>query len=338
VATTMLRRRFVRELTLAGSAVMMLPSLRAQAAEPPPETTSVRIPKFPGTCVAPEYVSAELLRAEGFSEIRYVDPGPELELSAKVGRGEADLTMEFAARCIQTVDAGGALTMLGGVHVGCYEIFANDQIHGIGDLKGRTVGVRASGGNQRAFLIAMATHIGLDPQTDIRWVTNSNSGSDPLELFAAGKIDAFLGTPPEPQELRARRVGHVIFNSILDHPWSNYFCCMLAVNRDFARKYPVATKRAYRAILKAADICAADPAGAARRLVDGGFTGNYEYALEAVRDVKYDKWREYDPEDTLRYYALQLYEAGLIKTSPDRLIAEATDWRYLNELKRELKG
>ena len=49
-------------------------------------------------------------------------------------------------------------------------------------------------------------------------------------------------------------------------------------------------------------------------------------------------WREYDAEDTLRFYALQLHEAGMIKSSPNKIIADGTDWRFLNELKRELKS
>ena len=50
------------------------------------------------------------------------------------------------------------------------------------------------------------------------------------------------------------------------------------------------------------------------------------------------KSREYDPADTMRFYALRLHEAGMIKSSPQKLLAQATDWRFLNELKRELKG
>ena len=103
----------------------------------------------------------------------------------------------------------------------------------------------------------MAAHVGLDPVKDIHWVTDPSV--KPMELFAEGKIDAFLGFPPEPQDLRARHIGHVIVNTAVDRPWSQYFCCMLAGNRDFVRKYPVATKRVLRAILKAADLCATEP-------------------------------------------------------------------------------
>src|SRR5207248_11413702 len=116
-----------------------------------------------------------------------------------------------------------------------------------------------------------------------------------------------------------------------------YFCCLLGANRNYARKYPVATKRALRAILKAADFCATDREGAARRIVTEGFTDKYEYALQTLSENSYDKWREYDAEDSLRFYALRLHEVGLVKSSPQKIIAEAADWRFLNELKRELK-
>ena len=104
------------------------------------------------------------------------------------------------------------------------------------------------------------------------------------------------------------------------------------------RSYPVATKRAIRAILKAADLCASEPERAARRLVDRGYTPRYDYALQTLNENAYGKWREYDAEDAIRFYALRLHEFGFIKSSPQKILAEGTDWRFLNELKRELKA
>jgi NitT/TauT family transport system substrate-binding protein len=100
----------------------------------------------------------------------------------------------------------------------------------------------------------------------------------------------------------------------------------------------VATKRALRALLKAADVCALQPERAARILVGKAYTERYDVALQVMRELPYGKWREYDPEDTLRFYALRLHEAGMLKSSPQKLIAQGTDWRFLNELRRELKG
>ena len=108
----------------AGRRVGVFYTPQSFAVEARLETTSVRLLKFPGICIAPQYVSDELLRSEGFTEIEYVDAGPTVELSSRVGQGEADFTLEFAARTIQTLDRGGAITVLGGVHVGCYVVMS----------------------------------------------------------------------------------------------------------------------------------------------------------------------------------------------------------------------
>jgi NitT/TauT family transport system substrate-binding protein len=192
------------------------------------------------------------------------------------------------------------------------------------------------GSPEHLFLAMMTANVGIDPKVQIDWVT---SGSvHPKELFIGGKIDAFLGFPPEPQELRAKGFGRVVVNSAVDRPWSQYFCCMLAGSTDYVEKHPVATKRVVRAILKAADLCATEPARAARTLVDGGFSDRYDYALQTLKDVQYDKWREYEPEDAIRFYTLRMRDSGFIKSTPQKIIAESTDWHFLDELKRELKA
>jgi NitT/TauT family transport system substrate-binding protein len=327
------RRHFLAALSSVGVAGLV-GARRSSAQEAPPETTTIRLVKTDGICIAAQYLANELLRLEGFVDIQYVTMPASLDAQA-IGRGEVDMSMDFVAQFIPAVEAGVPITMLAGVHVGCFELFAHEDIRGIRDLKGRKVGTQALGLAPHVLVTTMAANVGLDPK-DIDWVLTPTV--DPIELFTEGKIDAFLGIPPEPQLLRARKIGHVIVNSAVDRPWSQYFCCMLAGNRDFVGKHPVATKRVLRAILKAADLCASDPVGAARQIVDRGFTPRYDYALQTLQEVPYNKWRDYDPEDTLRFYALRLREAGMIKLTPNKLIADATDWRFLNDLKRELKG
>ena len=90
--------------------------------------------------------------------------------------------------------------------------------------------------------------------------------------------------------------------------------------------------------LKANSVCALEPERVARHMVDHGYTERYDYALQTLKEIPYSRWRDYDPEDALRFYALRLHEAGMIKSSPQKLIAQGTDWRFLNELKKELKG
>ena len=54
--------------------------------------------------------------------------------------------------------------------------------------------------------------------------------------------------------------------------------------------------------------------------------------------LPYDRWREYDAEDTIRFWTLRMREAGFIKSSPQKIITDGTDWHFLDELKRELKA
>ena len=329
------RRRFIAGLSAAGVAGV-LGSSRLARSEPALETTSIRLSKISGICIAPQYVAEELLRDEGFTDISYVPVVAGTGAADAMARGDLDFALTFAPAYLVAIDAGAPITIIAGVHIGCFELFAREDINSIVELKGRSVGVQAFGSSPQLFLTSMATHVGLDPARDINWITSPSI--KPMDLFIQGKIDAFLGFPPEPQELRARKIGHVVVNSALDRPWSQYFCCMLAGRADYVRKYPVATKRALRAILKATDLCVAAPARAAQRIVDGGFSARYDYALQTLQELPYGKWREYDPEDTMRFYSLLLHEAGTIKSAPNKIIAAGSDWRFWTELKRELKA
>ena len=330
------RREFL-ELTIAGTAGLLGLKPESLAAEPPPETTTLKLVQAPGDlCMAPQYVAEELLRSEGFTEVQYVKRKGGEGIEKALASGEADINMHFAAPIIIRVDAGDPVVILAGGHVGCFELFGTDRVRTIHDLKGKTVGVPAQDSARYVFLASMAAYVGLDPHEDINWVTHPPAES--MQLLAEGKIDAYLGFPPDPQELQAKHIGHVVVNSTLDRPWSHYFCCMVVGNRDFVQKHPVATKRALRAILKATDICGREPERAAQLLVGKGYTKNYDHALQALKEIPYSKWREYDSEDTVRFYALRLHEVGMIKSSPQKIIAEGTDWRFLNELKKEMKG
>lgn len=112
---------------------------------------------------------------------------------------------------------------------------------------------------------------------------------------------------------------------------------MVASRTEFLQKYPIASKRILRALLKATDLCASEPERVARLMVERGFTDRYDYTLQTLQELPYGVWRDFDPEDSVRFFALRLNEAGFTKFTPDRIIAEHTNWRFLNELKRELK-
>jgi NitT/TauT family transport system substrate-binding protein len=331
------RRDFVASASIVAG-IGVLGARGSLADEGPPEITTIRLRRDPSICVAPWYIAEDLLRAEGFTDIRYV---PAKSATKSVGRGELDFGLSEPATIVARLDAGVPITALAGLHVGCFELFAHEPIRTISDLKGKKVGIDVLDSGKHRYVAIMAAQVGLDPQKDIEWVEGSaldTMALFPLELFAEGKVDAFLGFPPEPQELRARDVGHVILDTTTDKPWSQYFCCMVVGNREFVHNHPVTTKRVVRALLKANDICAAEPERAAQQLVDRGFSERYDYALQTLAELPYASWHEFDAEDSLRFFALRLHEIGMIESSPNKLIAEGTDWRFLNELKRELKA
>jgi NitT/TauT family transport system substrate-binding protein len=332
------RREFLGAAAVAGTGALL--GLRSEliAAEPPLETTKLRLSARRSpvpTCHAAWYLAEEFLRSEGFTDVQYIPMGT-VEAYKALASGEVHLGMGFSAPLLINLDAGDAIVFLGGGHVGCFELFGTDRVRTIRDLKGKTVAVPGLGSTPHVFLSIMAAYVGLDPRKDINWV--SHPPAESIRLLSERKIDAFMAFPPEPQEIRAKKIGHVVVNAMMDRPWSQYFCCLSVGNRDFVRKNPVATKRWLRAVMKAADVCAREPERAARFLVDKGYTKNYDYALQTVKEIDYSKWRDYDAEDTLRFYGLRLHEVGMIKTNPQKIIAQGTDWRFLKELKKELKG
>jgi NitT/TauT family transport system substrate-binding protein len=113
------RRDFLAGLSAAGAAGV-LGARRSVADEGPLETTTVRLRRDPSICVAPQYVAEELLRAEGFTDIRYVPAQEGLPHARMIGGGEIDFSSYFAASAITRLDAGVPIKVLGG---GAYRMF-----------------------------------------------------------------------------------------------------------------------------------------------------------------------------------------------------------------------
>lgn len=332
------RRDFlVRSAALVGSSA--LPIATSARAEPPPETNRIRLFHAPYACLAPQYLAEELLRLEGFTDVQYVPPGPNTKTApTAVASGAVDLVAWDASTQIHVLDTDQRLVVLAGLHAGCWELFGSDRVQHLRDLKGKSIGVWDVEAGDYTVISSMLAYVGIDPRKDVKWIPTKDFNG-PMQFFLEGKSDAFIGFAPQPQELRAMgSKAKVIVDTAEDKPWSQYFCCMISTNREFLRKNPIATKRALRAILKAADMCSQDPQRAARLLQSRGYEPRYDLTLKILKKLPYRRWREASPEDTLRFHALRLHEVGLIKSTPEKIIARGTDWRFLNELKKELKA
>ena len=318
---------------LAGCANQVAPFFAGSTSNRP-ETKTVRLQHGFATCLSPIFLAGDILRADGFD----VDHVPSaLDVVPLVSAGDLDFAMQAAANTTVGADTDNRFVHLAGIHVGCFELFAQTGIRSMSDLKGKRVAVNELGAGAHLHLAMMASYVGLDPNRD--FILETGDSTVAMQAFEAGRIDGFMGFPPEPQLLRQRNVGHVLVNTHLDRPWSQSFCCILIGNREFVQNNPVATKQVVRAVLTATDLCANEPSRAADLLLARGDITDRDATFQMLsRDVSYDRWREYDPEATIRFYALLLHQIGMVKTTPDKLIAQSTDWRILNELKRELKA
>jgi NitT/TauT family transport system substrate-binding protein len=334
------RRTFLAEAAVAGAANVLglAPLAAAAVGEPPPETTTVRLARWFGDiCTAPAVVVEDLLREEGFTDVQYLQADFDTFPTDLFEREEIDFGAEFAPIFAAAIAEGTPLRVLAGMHSGCLELIATQDIASLVDLRGKRVGVPFLNSSSHWWLTLMVSYIGLDPQKDIEWVELRNETASPEQLLKEGNIAALLGSPPDPQRLRAAGVGHTILRTAVDRPWSNYFCCMLAGHPDYVGRYPVATKRVVRAVMKLVDLCASNPAGVAQRIVDAGLIEQYDYALDGLTEARFARWRDFDPADSMRFFAVRMYEAGIIRASPSTIIDVGTDWRFLNEIKRELK-
>src|SRR2546426_7749672 len=213
---TLARREFIRGVTLTGTAAAIGAYPARVAAEPPRETTRLRLTKVNAICVAPEYAAEELLRAEGFTDVEYVHKAGTVGKEKGLAAGDVDLTLHFAAPLVVRLDSGDPIVILAGVHTGCFELFGTERVRAIRDLKGKTVAVRGLGEAEHVFVSSMLAHVGLDPPKEVRWV--AAPPVDSIHRLAEGSVDAYLAFPPFAQELRARKIGHVATNSTVDRP------------------------------------------------------------------------------------------------------------------------
>ena len=297
------RARIARSCTAAARPRgMALVARRAARPRPsrrrkPPASGSMKIR---GICVGPAYMAEELLRVEGFTDVQYVADDVRDRRSGVPSRAASSTSAGFVGPLLVRIDARDADR-----HAGrrprrsassCSAPSASDAIR---DLRGKTSAFR---GSARPASVPVAAWRPMSGSTRARTSTGSSSLRSEGERSCSptGKVDAFLGFPPEPQELRAKEIGHV---DRQQRAWTSRgrstSAAWWSATASSCGKHPVATKRALRAILKASDLCAAEPERVARSFSSTrGYVQRYDYALQTLSDVPYDRWREYDPEDT----------------------------------------
>ena len=319
-------------------------ALGGPATLPPPETTSVRI-RVPFACDPPLWLAKEFLLEEGFTDVQYVAPPGRPRDWATAA------TVEFGAvhpeELVAAIDAGAPLLAVAGLHSGCQEVWVGPGIASIRDLRGKKIAVFAKNTGDQFFNFFATTlaYVGIDPVKDVSFFEIGPDYAAMLSAFLDGRSDAFLAAADGAAVLRRnpRASSTKILDQTADKPWSQYLCCMLVANRDWARQNPVATKRVTRAVMRAADATVKDRPRAARegatRPVQGTFpSGGFsleQILSDTIAMPSYD-WREFDPEETMRFFALKLAEVKLITSTPQQIVAQGTDVTYMRQLRKEL--
>jgi NitT/TauT family transport system substrate-binding protein len=311
----------------------------------PPETSTIRIADTPA-CDPWYWLADPFLREEGFTDIQYGAGDP--------AAGTAELGVFFGNTLAYAVDAGVPIVALAGTHTGCFEIWARPGINTPTDLRGKTIAVNTktltvAGATGRGatdlaygFFVSLLAFVGMQPG-DANFVEIGLDKSV-IAYFVDGKADAILTGAQAGPLLHGMtgNPGHVILTTAIDKPWSQQYCCLLVSGRDWARTNPVATKRATRAILRSIDAGKRDLRATAKAAID---KGTYKATPLITEQVVYDvimdqsfEWRDYDPEDTVRFFALRQADAKLIKKTPTQIIADGTDFAYFRRLQKELKA
>jgi NitT/TauT family transport system substrate-binding protein len=311
----------------------------------PPETTTIRIADTPA-CDPWYWLADPFLREEGFTDIQYGAGGPD--------EGTADFGVFYGNTLAAAVDTGVPVLAVAGTHTGCIELWARPGINTIADLRGKTIAVNritfsVAGTTGRTatdfaygFFVSLLAYVGMQPG-DANFVEigpNTNISS----YFLDGKADAIATGGVNGPLLHAIKTnpGHVLLDAGVDKPWSQNYCCLLITNRDWARAHPVAVKRATRAILRSVDAGKRDRRATAKAAIDKGtYKANALVTEQVVYDVIKDQsfeWRDFDPEDTVRFFTLRLTDAKLIKKTPTQIIADGTDFAYFRRLQKELKA
>jgi len=340
-------RRELLRVTLGATAALAggglleacAPSPTTQAAPatlPPPETTTLRIVN-PAACDPGLALAGDYLREEGFTDVHYIDTN-FVERGWLLNR-QADVAQAHPEFIVTSLDAGLPMMLLAGLHSGCLEVWARPDIRGITELRGKRIAVRRADTSDQfyAFFATLLGYIGIDPLKDVQFLSFGN-GPDMRKAFIEGRADAVLnGASAGPAFRRLpTSPGHVILSNLTDKPWSQYNCCTLVAHRDWARQNPIATKRVTRALLRATDRAARDQARAAHDAVSFGPDFADESLIRETMDMCTYDWRDLDPEETLRFYALRLADVKLITKTPQQLIAEGTDLAYMRQLRKEL--
>ena len=299
------------------------------------EVDSFTFSALPTACFAPIFIGKEegYYATEGFTGIvdlpMYKSAAESKEAAAL---GKADWTFVSMVSAIVGLDKFANYKIVAGLHVGCHEIIAQLDITSVNELEGKTVAIPGIGSTQHLVLLSALYGEGVDPEKVDLVVYPS---AEMPALLKAGKIDAAMGWPPIPEICSMEGIGHTILSTTLDPPWSDHMCCVLIAHTPWMEKNPEALRRVIKATYLAAAAVDADPPGMAKVLIDKGYAKNLPATTLALAKIPWLKFKFHHPEETIIYYAEDLYNFGITTHDADWIL-EGCDWSYYEDVLEEM--
>jgi len=160
-----------RDLLLAGccAASTALSLERFQSAQGRRPQSAARTTTIASRRIRPSASPAvrgqRLAECRGIHNVVYVQSDAGVE-QAKASRWRSRLHLHFSGPFLLQVDRGLRVTLLAGIHVGCFELFAKEGIRSVADLKGPELSAFRRLRQASTFLSAMGA----------RWTQTNSTG------------------------------------------------------------------------------------------------------------------------------------------------------------------
>jgi len=205
-------------------------------------------------CEAPLHMAVEkgFFEEEGLKyELVKLAPGTSFDA---ITANQIDAGFGLLASLIQPLSNGLPVKITTGLHTGCDKVLvkADSGITGPKDFIGKKVGVPSFTSSPYVFAKRVLADNGVDvtlENSEVEFIVYSTADL-PLAL-EKGAVDAIAMNDPT-ATIAAREYNFkVIFDSALDEPYKDQYCCSAYVRENIARDYPETAARYTRAMQKA---------------------------------------------------------------------------------------
>jgi NitT/TauT family transport system substrate-binding protein len=219
-----------------------------------------------GACGAPSYIAFE----KGF----FTDEG--LDVTLVSGTFETQKAGLASGRYIVTngdfqffpsVNEGLDIKIIGGLHEGCIKLLVpkDSSIKTAADLAGKNIGVDEIGGTPMAITSVVLANANIDPRTGVTWLPYP---LDQLTVAAEkGEIDALAAW--DPFGTLYEQQGYRVLTDIGTDPlFAGKYCCFLYASTKQIKENPEKVAALLRAYYKAIEWISANPAEAAKIILE----------------------------------------------------------------------